>query len=220
MCGRFTLRKPLTVLVEQFRFDLDNPQLTLRYNIAPTQDVAAVRLVDGKRRLAVLRWGLIPSWAKDAKMAGSMINARADTVAVKPAFRAAYKRRRCLVLADGYYEWLRRGKTKQPYLYEVDGGKPFALAGLWETWRGAGGEGPPLESCTILTTEANALASQVHDRMPVILEASDYDAWLDPSSGDVSYLLAQFPAERMTTRPVSTFVNNALNEGPECVSTS
>src|SRR5712671_3938584 len=121
MCGRFTLRTPLTVLVDQFHFDLGNEtQLSLRYNIAPTQEVAAVRLVDGKRKLAFLRWGLIPSWAKDTKIGSSTLNARADTVATKPAFRAAYKRRRCLVLADGYYEWLRVGKTKQPYLYEVN----------------------------------------------------------------------------------------------------
>lgn len=123
MCGRFTLRVPLSVLATQFHFDLDNAiQLPLRYNIAPTQDVAAMRLVDGNRQLAMLRWGLIPSWAKDTKIASSTINARADTVATKPSFRTAYKRRRCLVLADGYYEWLRVGKSKQPYLYEVDGG--------------------------------------------------------------------------------------------------
>jgi putative SOS response-associated peptidase YedK len=123
MCGRFTLRTPLTVLAEQFQFDLNDAlQLTPRYNIAPTQDVAAVKLVEGKRQLAMLRWGLIPSWAKDTKIASSTINARADTVATKPAFRAAYKKRRCLVLADGYYEWLRVGNAKQPYLYEVDGG--------------------------------------------------------------------------------------------------
>ena len=125
MCGRFTLRTPLTVLVDQFHFDLGNAQLALRYNIAPTQEVAAVRLMDGKRQLATLRWGLIPSWAKDVKIGASAINARADTVATKPMFRTAYKRRRCLVLADGYYEWLRVGKFKQPYLYEVDGGKPL-----------------------------------------------------------------------------------------------
>ena len=219
MCGRFTLRTPLTVLVEQFHFDMGNAQLSLRYNIAPTQDVATVRLVDGQRQLALLRWGLIPSWAKDPKIGASTINARADTVATKPAFRAAYKRRRCLVLADGYYEWLRVGKTKQPYLYEVEGSQPFALAGLWESWRGAAGpDSPPLESCTILTTEASELASQVHDRMPVILEPGDYDSWLNPDSGDVAYLLAPFDAAKMTARPVSTYVNNARNEGPECIS--
>ncbi len=219
MCGRFTLRAPLSVLAQQFQFDLDNAtQLPLRYNIAPTQDVAAVRLVNGKRQLAMLRWGLIPSWAKDTKIASSTINARADTVATKPAFRAAYKRRRCLVLADGFYEWLKVGKAKQPYLYEVDGGKPFAIACLWESWWGTGDkESPPLESCSLITTDANKLAQEVHDRMPVILDSVDYDAWLNPESGDVAYMLLPFDTERMTARPVSTYVNNARNQGPECV---
>jgi len=122
------------------------------------------------------------------------------------------------VLADGYYEWLRVGKIKQPHLYEIDGGKPFAFAGLWEQWWGTGNkDGPPLESCTLITTEANELAAKVHDRMPVILDPVDYDAWLDPETKDVAYLLAQFPAERMTAKPVSTYVNNARNQGPECI---
>jgi putative SOS response-associated peptidase YedK len=221
MCGRFTLRTPLTVLAEQFHFDIGNAQLALRYNIAPTQDVAAVRQVDGRRQLAVLRWGLIPSWAKDTKIGASTINARADTVATKPAFRAAYNRRRCLVLADGYYEWLRVGKIKQPYLYEVDGGKPFALAGLWESWWGTGDKGSaPLESCTLITTEANKLAREVHDRMPVILDPVDYDAWLNPDSGDVSSLLDPFDADRMTTKLVNVYVNNARNEGAKCINSA
>ncbi|HEX5104739.1 MAG TPA: SOS response-associated peptidase [Pirellulaceae bacterium] len=225
MCGRYTLRTPMTVLAQQFLFELDaslegsGP----RYNIAPTQDVAAVRIREagGKRELAFFHWGLIPPWAKDAKIAYSTINARADTVAAKPAFRAAFKKRRCLVLADGFYEWQRSGKTKLPFLYEVDGGKPFALAGLWESWRGPEkGDGPPLESCALITTDANELASQIHDRMPVILDAADYDAWLDPENQDrdgLEALLAPFPAERMTARAVSTVVNNARNDGSECV---
>jgi putative SOS response-associated peptidase YedK len=175
MCGRINQRSNLALVVSRFQVASSGlVQLPIRYNVAPTQDVAAVRLVDGQRQLALLRWGLIPSWAKDAKIGASTINARADSVATKPAFRAAYKRRRCLVLADGYYEWLRAGKSKQPYLYEIDGGQPFAFAGLWETWRGTAGlDSPPLESCTILTTEANELAQQVHDRMPVILDSVD-----------------------------------------------
>ena len=219
MCGRFTLRTPLPVLARQFEFGLGNAQLSLRYNVAPSQDVATVRLADGKRQLALLRWGLIPSWAKDAKIGYSTINARSDTVATKPAFRSAYKSRRCLVLADGYYEWLRVGKTKQPYLYEVNGGKPFAFAGLWESWRGSAAPNTPaVESCTILTTDPNELARKVHDRMPVILEPSDYSVWLNPDTSDVGYLLAPFAADAMTAKPVSTFVNNARNEGPECIS--
>ena len=155
-------------LAKQFQFELDFADRGPRYNIAPTQEVAAVRLADGKRELAMLHWGLIPVWAKEKKIAFSTINARGDTVATKPAFRSAFKRRRCLVLADGYYEWQRDGKTKLPWLYEVEGGKPFALAGLWEVWHGSDkGDGPPLESCSLITTDANKLAAKVHDRMPV-----------------------------------------------------
>jgi len=156
--------------------------------------------------------GLIPSWAKDKKIAYSTINARSDTVATKPAFRSAFKRRRCLVLADGYYEWEKSGKSKLPWLYEVDGGKPFAFAGLWESWKPAGAD-ESLESCTIITTDANELASQVHVRMPVILDSADHDAWL---AGEQIPLIP-FPPERMSTRPISTLVNNARNEGPECI---
>ena len=159
------------------------------------------------------RWGLIPSWAKDAKIAYSTINARADTVATKPAFRAAYKKRRCLVLADGYFEWRKEGKAKLPLLYEVDGGKPFAFAGLWEWWGGPEGENNPVECCTIITTDANELAKMVHDRMPVILNADDYDAWL---AGE-EVPLVPFPSDRISARPVSTYVNNVKNQGPQCI---
>ena len=216
MCGRFNLRTPLTVLAEKFLFDLGplaKEAFRPRYNIAPTQYIAAVRLdSQGKRQLAMLHWGLIPSWAKDTKIGYSTINARGDTVATKPAFRSAFKKRRCLVLADGFYEWEKTGKVKLPWLYEVDGGKPFAFAGLWEWWQPAGAE-KSLESCTIVTTDANELASQVHNRMPVILDAEDYDGWL--AGEDIP--LIPFPPERMTARPISTYVNNARNEGPECI---
>lgn len=164
------------------------------------------------RELVQLRWGLIPSWAKDAKIAYSTINARADTVATKPAFRAAYKKRRCLVLADGYFEWLKIGKIKQPIFYEVDGGQPFAFAGLWELWGGPTGN-EPVESCAIITTDANELAKQVHDRMPVILQPNDYDRWL--ACEDVP--LVSFPSDRMTARPVNPVVNNVKNQGPDCL---
>jgi len=221
MCGRFTLRTPLTVLAKQFQFELDFAEAAPRYNIAPTQDVAAVRVTNGKRELAMLHWGLIPVWAKDKKIAFSTIIARGDTVATKPAFRSAFKRRRCLVLADGYYEWQREGKTKLPWLYEVDGGKPFALAGLWEAWYGPGkSDGPPLESCSLITTDANKLAAKVHDRMPVILDPVDYNAWLNPENDDtdeLQRLLEPYDPKRMSARPVNTFVNNARNQGPECV---
>jgi putative SOS response-associated peptidase YedK len=214
MCGRFTLRTPLSVLVTQFKIE-SYPLWNERYNIAPTQDVLAIRY---PREVIALHWGLIPSWSKDARQAA--INARSDSVATKPYFRAAWRRRRCLVLADGYYEWLRKGKVKQPYLYEVDAGKPFALAGLWESWSGpSGSAGPPLQSCAIITTEGNELTQAVHDRMPVILDADDYDAWLDPDtpSAELESLLDSFPADRMSVRPASTFVNDARHEGPQCV---
>jgi putative SOS response-associated peptidase YedK len=226
MCGRYTLRTPLTVLAEQFLFDLNDVagKYRPRYNIPPTTDVLAVRQVEqgAKRELVALRWGLIPVWAKDTKIGYSTINARGDTVAEKPAFRSAFKKRRCLILADGYYEWLREGKTKLPHLYEVDGGKPFAFAGLWEWWPGPKDEKKqePIESCTIITTDANKLASKVHDRMPVILNEADYDCWLDPACDDrakVEKLIKPFPVKTMTVRPVSTYVNNVKNQGEQCV---
>lgn len=229
MCGRFNLRTPMSVLVEQFRAEVvGGLQLAIRYNVAPTQQVAVVKLDQGRRLLTTQRWGLIPSWAKDPKVGFSGINARADTVATKPAFRAAFKRCRCLVLANGYYEWKAEGKLKQPYLFEIDGGQAFAFAGLWERWWGPeqktsdqaapDQEKPaPLESCTIITTDANPMAANFHDRMPVILDPRDYDAWLDPAAADVGDLLAPFPADRMQVRPVSTYVNNARHEGAECI---
>jgi putative SOS response-associated peptidase YedK len=195
----------MSVLVSQFGAELQREfDFSPRYNIAPSQDVLAVRNADGKRELVALRWGLIPSWAKDAKL--SQINARADTAHEKPMFRSAFKKRRCLVLADGYYEWLREGKTRQPHAYEVDGGKTFAIAGLWEEWQGQ-------QTCALLTTDANELAAQVHDRMPVILDPDDYSAWL---AGE-QIPLVPFPADRMTVRSVGVYVNNARNEGPECL---
>jgi putative SOS response-associated peptidase YedK len=218
MCGRFNLRTPLPVLATQFRFDFDAAMAEIgpRYNIAPTQEVLAIR---HPRQLVALKWGLIPSWAKDAKIGYSTINASAEMVATKPAFRSAFKKRRCLVLADGYYEWLAEGKEKQPFLFEVDGGAPLAFAGLWESCS-LPGEQAPRQTCSLITTAANAIAREIHDRMPVILDAQDYDAWLDPANDDVQelqMLLRPFAAERMTARPVSRYVNNARHEGPECV---
>jgi putative SOS response-associated peptidase YedK len=214
MCGRFTLREPLGPLVERFMArlvaELDWPP---RYNIAPTQEALVIRSEEGERVAAPLRWGLVPSWAKDTKLAASMTNARAETVAEKPAFRAAFKKRRCLVPADGYYEWRREGKLRLPHLYQIHGGEPFAFAGLWERWQ-------DLETFTILTTSANALAAQVHDRMPVILSPLDSARWLDPASDPNALLriLEPYPAADMTDTPVSTYVNNSRHEGPDCIS--
>lgn len=219
MCGRFTLRTPSNVLVERFLLPID-PQWSPRYNIAPTQPVAAVRLDEqgGGREGVLLRWGLVPSWAKDPAMGSRLINARAETVAEKPSFRSAFKRRRCLVPADGYYEWQKTGGRKQPYFIRLADDRPFAFAGLWEHWD-RGGEGP-LETCTIITTVANELTADVHVRMPVILDESDYDVWLDAAIDDrqpLEQLLAPYASSEMKMDPVSTYVNSPRNEGPECV---
>jgi putative SOS response-associated peptidase YedK len=219
MCGRFTLRTPSNLLVQQFLLPID-PQWHPRYNIAPTQPIAVVRLSeDGAGREGVqLRWGLVPSWAKDAKIGSRMINARAETVAEKPSFRSAFKRRRCLVPADGYYEWLKTGGGKQPYFIRLLDERPFAFAGLWEYWEGSG-EGP-LQTCTIITTTANERTADIHLRMPVILDEQDYEPWLDADQQDrrrLEPLLKPYDSSKMTLDPVSKYVNNVCHESPECI---
>jgi putative SOS response-associated peptidase YedK len=219
----------LNVLAQQFLFELGELRpdfgFVPRYNVAPTQTVAALRKLEagGPRQLALLHWGLIPSWAKEAKLAASAINARGETLATKPMFRAAFARRRCLILADGYFEWQAVGKKKQPLWFRMQDERPFAFAGLWERWRGPEGtpqDAPPLESCSIVTTSANSLSANVHDRMPVILDPVDYDLWLDPAMNDKEHLqtlLVPYPAEAMKAEPVSTRVNSVRNDDPECV---
>ena len=195
----------------------DVPDFSPRYNVAPTQPVLAIRSRDGVRSLSLLRWGLIPSWADSPAIGNKMINARADTVATKPAFRSAFKRSRRLIVADGFYEWQSVGKTKQPYFIRLKNDRPFAFAGLAEHWT-KGGE--TIDSCTIITTEPNELMAPFHDRMPVILRPEDYDAWLDPECSDVSKLqplLRQSPADEMVAYPVSAIVNSPRNETPQCV---
>lgn len=200
--------------MEQFEAELGPVQQWLpHFNIAPTTDVLAVRMMGGKRQIAPLHWSLIPSWAESRKLKYSTFNARAESVRTSPAFRSAYKKRRCLVLADSYIEWKKEGKDRLPTRYEVDGGKPFAIAGLWETWRDPATESAPVESCTVIITEANDLAATVHDRMPVILDPSDYDGWL---AGEEIPLIP-FPPERMIAIPTSTLINNARNQGPEVI---
>jgi putative SOS response-associated peptidase YedK len=218
MCGRFTLTKPIPVLAELFLFP-ETAEQEPRYNIAPTQAVAAVRASGGpeKRDLAFLRWGLIPSWADDPAIGNRLINARAETVAQKPAFRTAFRQRRCLVLADGFYEWQRLGSKKLPYYFRMRDGQPFAFAALWERWEDAG---KALETCTLLTTEANELLRPVHERMPVILEPSSYNRWLDPACQQVDLLqtlLRPSRSEDMIGYPVSSLVNNPRNDNPKCV---
>ena len=226
MCGRFTLRTPLTVLSQQFMFELgpvaSEAPWRPRYNIAPTQSVMGVlrRDLQGPRELAELHWGLIPSWAKDPKGATGMINARAETVAEKPAFRSAFASRRCLILADGFFEWKAVGKQKLPYYYRLKSEQPLAFAGLWERWRPPDSAGPALESCTIITTAANDLCRELHDRMPVILEPADYDRWLDPTLKDKEQLLEMlqpFPAEEMKVELVNPRVNNVRYDDEACL---
>lgn len=220
MCGRFTLRTPAALIARYFNTSAPQEwQLALRFNIAPTQQIATVRLTEQKsRELAPLRWGLVPSWAKDIKIGNTLINARAETVAEKPAFRAAFKRRRCLIAADGYYEWKKPdSKTKQPYYIRRRDEQPFAFAGLWERWERGSAR---IESCTIITTDANALAREVHDRMPVILAPDKYDIWLDPEFQAYDFLqllLVPFDSEELTTYPVSPIVNSPKNDNPDCI---
>lgn len=217
MCGRFTLATPTEQVAQQFQI-VELPELAPRYNIAPTQQVAVVRAGANGRELAMLRWGLIPSWAKDPSIGSRMINARSETVAEKPAFRAALKQRRCLIPTDGFYEWQTIAGSKQPFYIRLANAQPFALAGLWEQWRTP--EGEWLQSCTILTTEANELMQPLHDRMPVILPEASYGPWLDLQLRDaepLQPLLAPFPAEQMAAYPVSKAVNRVSNDAPELV---
>jgi putative SOS response-associated peptidase YedK len=222
MCGRYANYTSFKELAKYFGV----PEITVpenpRYNIAPTQDVAAVRMSpEGEgRELAMLRWGLIPHWAKDPAIGSKTFNARAETVAEKPSFREPFKRRRCLIPADGFYEWRRRGDRKQPHYFYMSDGEPFAFAGLWDSWRNQDGEGEQVESCTIITTTPNELLSSYHDRMPVILKEADYDLWLD---ADVSKpalltpLLRPVPADLMSSHPVSLLVNGVRTDEPSCI---
>lgn len=216
MCGRFTLRTPASAVAEQFAL-FAMPPFTARFNIAPTQPVLVVRMTP-ERECVPVRWGLIPSWATDTAIGARLINARAETAADKPAFRAAFRRRRCLVLADGFYEWQKSGKRKQPFFFHLRDDRPFAFAGLWESWEGA--DNSHLETCTILTTDANELVATVHDRMPVILAPDVHDAWLDPAVEDPKHLMPlvrPYPAKAMEAYPVGTLVNSPTHDEPGCI---
>jgi len=217
MCGRFTLKTPVETLAEVFELPAV-PDLQPRFNIAPSEALATVRVAgkDPQRELAILRWGLVPSWAEDPKVGNKMINARSETVATNGAFRSAFRRRRCLVLADGFYEWQRQEKRKQPFYIRMKDEAPFAFAGIWEVWEGKAGQ--VLETCTLLTTEPNELMSPIHNRMPVILDRKAYDLWLDPEMREaepLQALLRPYPAEKMTAYPVSQLVNSPGNDIPE-----
>jgi putative SOS response-associated peptidase YedK len=216
MCGRFTLRSSPRAVAEAFGLS-DIPDFEPRYNIAPTQPVAAIRLQEGHRQLSFLHWGLIPSWALDPSIGNRMINARAEGLADKPSFRSAFKKGRCLVVADGFYEWQKAGKAKQPFYITLKDERPFAFAGLAEHWHRGG---QVIDSCTIVTTEPNELMADIHDRMPVILSPDDYDLWLDPEFQGKDKLLSMLrpcAADGMTAYPVNTVVNSPKNEKAECV---
>ncbi len=219
MCGRFSLGASATALATQFNL-FEEPAWIPRYNIAPTQEVLVVVQdpTNANRQARRHRWGLIPSWAKDPAIGNQLINAQAETAATKPAFRSAFRKRRCLILADGFYEWKKEGRPKQPFHVRLRDGKPFAFAGLWERWEKT--EGAAIDSCTILTTTPNDLLRVLHHRMAVILPLENYDLWLDPAVQDVDRLqplLRAYTPEEMTAYPVSTRVNNPANDSPDCV---
>jgi putative SOS response-associated peptidase YedK len=218
MCGRFTLHLPPEHLAEIFGL-LEIPTFPARYNIAPTQQVAAIRsAADGRRLLDFLIWGLIPSWAKDRSIGQKMINARAETVHEKPAFRHAIRYRRCLVPASGFYEWRQEEKGKVPLYVHLKDGSPMPFAGLWESWKTP--EGEAVETCTILTTSSNKLIEPLHDRMPVILHPEEYQLWLDRETTDPNKLKSLFhpyPAGLMEIYPVSRLVNSPRNDTSDLI---
>jgi putative SOS response-associated peptidase YedK len=211
MCGRYALTSPPAVIAERFHL-LWTPELAPHYNIAPGQAIPVVRETGQRRELAFLRWGLIPSWAKEASIGMKLINARGETLADKPAFRSAYRRRHCLVPADAFYEWKTVAGRKQPYCIGLRDEGPFGMAGLWEHWKDPNGQ--TLESCTIVTVDANALIAELHDRMPLIVAPGDYDAWL--AAGTME-LPPAVPAQEMRYYPVSPLVSNARNDIPACL---
>jgi putative SOS response-associated peptidase YedK len=217
MCGRYTVTATPEVLRALFGYP-EQPNFPPRFNIAPTQPIAIVRLVDGKRQFALIRWGLLPSWVKDPKTFALQINARGESAAEKPAFRAAMKRRRCLIPADGFYEWQAVGGRKQPFYVRAKSGAPFAFAGLWETWIGPNGE--ELETAAIVTTNANKTLSAIYERMPVVVPPDAFDLWLDCAKVDAttaSALIAPAPENFFEAYPVSTHVNRVANDDPKLV---
>lgn len=222
MCGRYRLSRRKQIIEEYFGSAPWDDDWSPRYNVAPTQQIPAIRQHPKEliRQLSLMKWGLVPHWAKDASGAAGTINARSETAAEKPAFRDPMRYRRCLIPADAFYEWKRNGASKQPYCFEVNDGEMFAFAGLWDGWKNA--EGQWIKTCTILTTTPNAVTSAIHDRMPVILDRESYDLWLDPGMQNVaaiSELLKPYDARLMRTYPVSTRINHVANDDEECSQT-
>jgi putative SOS response-associated peptidase YedK len=216
MCGRFTLVSPVVAVTERFHAAAPS-DLRPRYNIAPGQEVLCV-IRDRETRIEPLRWGLIPFWARDPAIGSRLINARAETLAEKPSFRSAFEKRRCLVVADGFYEWRPAGKRKVPVYIFLKSKKPFGIAGLYESWKAS--DGKELRTCTIITTDANDLLRPFHDRMPVIVPADAEDRWLDcggGSRGRLQALLAPYPADEMDAYDVAPIVNSASHDAPDCI---
>jgi putative SOS response-associated peptidase YedK len=221
MCGRFVQLSSLRTLNHYFPIDSISGDITVSYNVAPTQEVAAI-VFQKDRRLEKLHWGLVPSWAKDLAIASRLINARAETVAQKPSFRAAFKRRRCLILADGFYEWQGDKGSKQPYFITLPSNNPFAFAGLWETWksRSDSDDEAVYKSCTILTIAASESMQAIHHRMPVVLQSGAYEDWLNPEiqeSGRLEDILQNHHARKMQFYPVSKLVNRVQNNSAACI---
>jgi putative SOS response-associated peptidase YedK len=217
MCGRFTRSQTIDEIAEAFFADIVEADLAPSYNIAPTQTIVSIA-GNSVKRLLGMRWGLIPSWAKDDSMASKLINARAETVAEKPSFRDAFKKRRCLIIADGFYEWKKAGNEKIPFYIRLKSKEPFAFAGLFDNWEAP--EGKVLTTCTIITTEANEMMSKLHERMPVILPREQHQLWLDGSvqkSDALKEMLKPFSPDLMEAYPVSRMVNSPSNNSPKCI---
>jgi putative SOS response-associated peptidase YedK len=218
MCGRYRLSRRKQIIEERFQTAPWDDDWSPRYNIAPTQPVPVIRQYpkDPIRQISMMRWGLVPHWAQDASIASGTINAKSETAASKPAFRDPLKFRRCLIPADGFYEWKRNRNSKQPYCFEVNNGELFAFAGLWDGWKD--GSGNWIKTCSILTTTPNAVTSTVHDRMPVIVDPDAYDLWLGRvvDVHAISEVLKPYDALRMRCYPVSTRVNHVANDDAEC----
>ena len=219
MCGRFTLTVDPGQLQDTFPWVSIPDDISPRFNIAPSQPVAVVPN-DGQNKLDFFVWGLIPSWSKEPQIGNRLINARAETLAEKPSFRTAFRRRRCLILADGFYEWRQEvgQKSKTPMLIQLKSQQPFAFAGLWEVWHAT--DGSEIRSCTIITTQPNEMMAPIHNRMPVILSPEAYQLWLSPEekgSGELTPLLVPYPPDLMTAYPVSRLVNSPQNDSPEVI---
>jgi putative SOS response-associated peptidase YedK len=217
MCGRFTLHTPASVILQAFDVASDNVELVPRYNITPSQDVPVVRAGDDGRELAMARWGLVPGWSKDARPKYSTINARVESVAEKPTYRAAFRHKRCLIPADGFYEWQKRGDRKIPHYIRMQDESVFAFAGLWEHWQG---EQEVFDSCAIITLPANGVMTTIHTRMPAIIAAHDYDAWLDTGITDKTDIMPQLVSTmsgQLQAYAVSSYVNSPKNTDARCI---